>query len=260
MILTAAAIVMILVTMTYSNNLLNTRMAENEFSTNQQFMRTIGLQIDDLAWTIGRTQTVTYSGKYGYIQFQESALNYTFQVHSASGWENLTVAGETGIIMYNIPVSSYSRYNNYFELILNNGSFVQDGSLAPVSQVFCIEKLPMTNGSNTRVVAVPTIRMLNSTIIGVENAKYYKFYLPTLETGSSNYGSQSLSLTGSGITKITRSGIDQVRVNVTFPKDAWGFDNSFFNFNSTTITIPLDTGSSVEFYIGKVLVAVGAGG
>ncbi len=258
MIITASVIVLILVAMNYSNGLLSTRMAENEFSTNKQYMRTVGLQIDDVAWTVGRTQEVTYASKFGYIQFQESAVEYTFQVHSTSGWQPLAAPGETGIIMYNVPADTYSNGNNYFESILSDGSFVQSGSLAPVSRVFCVEKLSMTNGSCTRVVVVPTIRMLNSTIIG-ETANTYKFYLPVLETGSSHNGPKSLSLTGNGITKTSISGCDQLRVDVSFPKAAWGFDNSFFHFNCTTLTVPLGADSSVEFYVGKISASVGVG-
>jgi hypothetical protein len=76
--------------------------------------------------------------------------------------------------------------------------------------------------------------------------------------------SQSLTLTGDGITKITRSGVDQIRINVSFLKaTSAGFDSSFFNFKSTTITFnsastpKLTPGSVVEFYVGKVVVTIG---
>ena len=122
-ILTAAGIVMILVAMSYANNILNAKMAQNEFSTNKQFMQTTGQQIDDIAWTVGRTQTISYSSKYGNVKFQEVALNYTFRVsHTSSGWENFTVSGQTGIILYNMPVSSYSLGNNYFERLPTNAN------------------------------------------------------------------------------------------------------------------------------------------
>ena len=55
-IITAAVIVMILVAMSYAENILSMKIAENEFSTNQQFMRTTGQQIDDIAW-INRSHT-----------------------------------------------------------------------------------------------------------------------------------------------------------------------------------------------------------
>jgi hypothetical protein len=263
MILTAATIVMLLVTMTYSFTLLNEHVAENEFAANKQYMRTVGLQIDDIAWAVGRTQEITYSNRFGFIQFQEDTLKYTFEAHSpTAGWTTLLVPGETGIIMYSVRVDLYSPGNGYFETVLNDGSFIQNGSLVPVSQVFCIEKLPMANGSYTRVVAAPTIRMLKSTIPGDTDANSYKFYLPSLVAATANCSPQSLSLAGNGITKFRAGGseYDMLRINVTFPKASWGFDNSFFNFESTTTTIQLDNARSLEFYVGKVSAAVGAGG
>jgi hypothetical protein len=265
---TAAVVVMILVAMGFANTFLDARMAENEFSTNKQFMLTTGLQIDDIAWTIGRTQTVRYSSKYGNMKFQSLAVNYTFEVDTGSGWTFL-FSTATGMILFNIPVSTYSISNNYFERIspASNGSFLQQGPSAPVSHVFCIEKLPMSEGNYTRIVAVPSIRMLNSTIEGPQSptvTNYFKFYLPTLvPAGSNPYRSQSITMTGNDITKIVRSGVNQVRITVTFPNTGSGFDPGFFNFDSTTITlnnstVPRITANSVvEFYIGKIIVTLG---
>jgi hypothetical protein len=266
-ILTAAVIVMILVAMTFANNFLNARMAENEFSTNKQFMLTTGLQIDDIAWTIGRTQTVRYSSKFGNMKFESVALNYTFEVDMGAGWVPV-FSNVTGMILFNIPVSTYSITNNYFERIspVSNGSFLQQGPSAPVSHVFCVEKLPMLEGNYTRIVAVPSIRMLNSTIEGPQSptsTNYFKFYLPVLEPGTHLYKSQSITMTGDDITKIVRNGVNQVRITVTFPNTGLGFDSSFFNFDSTTIilnnsTVPEITANSVvEFYVGKIIVTLG---
>jgi hypothetical protein len=259
-ILTAAVIVMILVAMGFANNFLDARMAENEFSTNKQFMLTTGLQIDDIAWTIGRTQTVRYSSKYGNIKVQSLAVNYTFEVYDGS-WETL-FSNATGMIMFNIPVSIYSVSNNYFERIMpsSNGSFLQVGSSAPVTQVFCIEKLPMDEGNYTRIAVVPSIRMLNSTIAGPggpTSTNYYKFYLPVLLQGTHLYRSQSITMTGNEITKIVKSDVNQVRINVTFPKTSLGFDAGFFNFDHLSETVILPVGSVAEFYIGKVVVTLG---
>jgi len=251
---------MILVAMTFANTFLYARMAENEFSTNKQFMLTTGLQIDDIAWTIGRTQTVRYSSKYGNMKFQSPAVNYTFEINTGSGWEFL-FSSATGMILFNIPVSTYSITNNYFERIMpsSNGSFLQQGSSAPVSQVFCVEKLPMNDGNYTRIVVIPSIRMLNSTIAGPQGptaTNYTKFYLPTLESGNHLYRSQSITMTGRDITKVVRSGVNQVRINVTFPNVGSGFDSDFFKFDHISETITLN-GSVVEFYVGKVIVTQG---
>jgi hypothetical protein len=252
---------MILVAMGFANNFLDARMAENEFSTNKQFMLTTGLQIDDIAWTIGRTQTVRYSSQYGNMKFQSSALTYSFEVYNGTGWETLEDAeGLTGMILYNVPVITYSISNNYFERIIpsSNGSFLQQGASAAVSNVFCVEKLPMNEGNYTRIVAVPSIRMLNSTIEGPEGTptNYFKFYLPVLWTGNHRYNSQSITMTGEDIIKVIRSGVTQVRISVTY-NEGLGFDSDFFQFDHDIETIDLPAGSVVEFYIGKVIVTLG---
>jgi hypothetical protein len=252
---------MILVAMGFANTFLDARMAENEFSTNKQFMLTTGLQIDDIAWIIGRTQTVRYSSQYGNMKFQSSAVTYTFEVYSGTGWETVDVPGLTGMILYNVPVSTYSISNNYFERVMpsSNGSFLQEGSSAPVSHVFCVEKLPMNEGNYTRIVVVPSIRMLNSTIDDPSGTptSYTKFYLPVLWTGTHLYKSQSITLTGTDIIKVVRSGASQVRINVTY-NDGLGFSADFFQFDhpdSEIVDLPAD--SVVEFYVGKVIVALG---
>lgn len=260
-ILTAAVVVMILVAMTYANTFLDSRMAENEYSTNKQFMVTTGLQIDDIAWTIGRTQTVRYSSQHGNIKFQSSAVNYNFEIyrHEGGAWETL-FSNLTGMILFNIPVSMYSLGNNYFERLLpsSNGSFVQQGSSVPVSHVFCVEKLPMQEGNHTRIVVIPSIRMLNSAIAGPQGTtNYTKFYLPTLEQGNHGYKSQSLTMTGNDIAKLVKSGVDQVRITVTFPNADLGFDADFYQFDHVSETVTLLPNSVVEFYIGEVIVTLG---
>jgi len=262
MIITGAVISMILVTVVYSNNFLNARLAENEFSSIKQFLSTTGLQIDDIAWTIGRTQTVHYSSRFGNMAFQNETLNYTFEARVGSNWKTLATV-ETGIIMFNVPASTFSMGNNYFDRISPslNGAFLQRGSTAPVAHVFALEKLPMAEGNYTRIVVAPTIRMLNSTIAGPQQGatRYYKFYLPTLETGNHLYRSQSISMTGSEITKISESGVNEVKISVTFPNgdEFTGFNSDFFRFDNDSEEVTLPGNSVVELYIGSVIVTLG---
>ena len=255
---------MILVAMTYANNILDLKVAENEFSTNKQFMQTAGQQLDDIAWTPGRTQTVSFSSKFGIVKFQEIALNYTFRIQYHNGtWKDLTMSGPTGIILYNMPVSHYSIGNDtFFRLPLSaNSSFLLPDSTAPISQVLCKEK-PRSEGSFATIALVPTMRMLTSTIM---TQNYFKFYLPSLENGTNLYRSQSITMTGNGTSKLTLSDVDQVTISVSFPTDssALGFDPSFFNFMSTSITLNdsstprIPNNSIIEFYVGKVVVAIG---
>jgi hypothetical protein len=265
-ILTTAVIVLILVAMSFAGNTMNQKIAENEFSSSQSFMHTTGEQMDDIAWTIGRTQTITYSTRFGNIKMEDAALTYTFRVHTSAGWETLTLDGSTGILLYNMPVDSYQKGNGFFERVplYANNSFLLSGASAPVGQVFCTQKLSMADGGYLQSVLAPTMRVLNSTIVGAQNSNYFKFYLPNLINGTSPYLTQSLTLTGEGISKITRSGVDQVTLTVGYPKADEGFDASFFNFESSSIlldgasTPKLGANSIVEFYVGKVQVSIGA--
>ncbi len=269
-ILTAATVVMILVATSYANDYLNKQMAGNEFNANKQFLLTTGLQIDDIAWTVGRTQTVRYTTTYGAMQYQSLALNYTFEVFDGSVWK-LISANATGMILYNMPINDYNLGNNYYEAVsVDDGSYVQEGASAPVAEVFCVEKLPMPDGNFSRVAVVPSIRYLTSAITGSGNATttYYKFYLPILVKANSNpYLSEAVSLTGLDIEKIITSGISKVRVNVTYPNGAPQttnkFDSDFFqlgdsaDFYHNSKTIDLSSNSVLELYIGKVAVAMG---
>lgn len=257
-ILTSAIVVMLLVTIVFANNFLNSRMAENEFSTMKQFMQTVGLQIDDVSWTVGRTQTMRYASKFGTINFESLALNYTVYVNNGTTYvclANYTV----GILLFNMQINKYSLGNNYYERIFpsSNSSFLQKGASAPVSYVYVIEKLPMNDGNYIRVVVAPSIRMLNSTIsAGGETKNYFKFYLPVLQPGLSPRLSQSVTLSGSSVS-IKTGTCNAVKISVAFSKASLGFGADFFKFANLEEIVDVPDGSVVEFFAGEVIVALG---
>jgi hypothetical protein len=254
-VLTSAVVVLLLVTVTFANNFLDARMAENEFSATKQFMQTVGLQIDDVAWTIGRTQTIRYASRFGQVNFESLALNYAVYVNDV-----YLVNYSTGILLYNMPISRYSVSNNYSERIFpsSDSSFLQVGTSAPVSHVYVIEKLPMNDGNFIRVVVAPSIRMLNSTIsTGGEAKDYFRFYLPVLSSGSHPRHSQSVTLAGNTVSAETEGGVNKIKIHVSFLKDSLGFDEDFFNFESVDKEVDVPDGSIIEFYTGEVIVSLG---
>jgi hypothetical protein len=261
-VITGTTVALVLVAIVFTNTYLNGRLAENEFSTSKEFMLTTGLQVDDVAWTIGRTQTVRYSSRYGNVKFEPSVLRYSFEVYNGSAWEQFNYT--TGIVLFNMPTGMITYGNAYFERIYpSNGSFLQQNASAPITHVFVVENVSMPEGDFTRVVVAPSIRMLNSTIGGASPKNYFKFYLPSLNNGSSPHFSQSITLTGNDIIKVTRSNVMQVRITVTFPDASQGFTQDFFNFEKQVITLNstssprLPPNSVVEFYVGKVIVSLG---
>jgi len=260
-IMTAALIVLVLIAANFANNELTLQMAEGEFSSSKNFMQSTGTQIDNVAWTIGRTETVDFTAKYGQVAFAPQVLTYTFKILGHNGVVLNTYTFTTGMILYNMPAGTYSVGNNYFSRIIptDSSSFLQSGVSSPVYQVFAVENIP-AYGSYARIVTVPSVRYLTS-MINSEN--YYEFYLPSLVSGSSPYLSQSLTLTGNGLNMATPSGaITQVQITASaiqspLPLGFTSFSTSFFNFTSTTATVNINAGSLVEIYNGQVTVSIG---
>jgi hypothetical protein len=120
--------------------------------------------------------------------------------------------------------------------------------------VFAVEKLPMADGSYTRVVVAPSIRSLASTI---GETSYVKFFLPSLNEGTNKFLSQSITLTGNDVSKAVERDVDSVRINVTFPYAFQGYDSTFFNFEHTSEIVDVPVDSVVEFYVGRVIVSLG---
>jgi hypothetical protein len=257
--LTSAIVVLLLVTIVFANNFLNARLAENEFSAMEQFMQTVGLQIDDVAWIIGRTQTIRYASKFGQVSFENGTLVYSVYVNK-TGQGYVHVANySVGILLFNMPISKYSLGNNYYESIFpSDRSFIQKGTSAPVSHVYATEQLPMPDGSFIRVVVAPIIRMLNSTIsMSGATTNYFKFYLPILTNGTSPHNSQSVTLTGKNVLVKTEGSVNAVRICISFPRIGEGFGSDFFNFDSQEKVISFSKPSIIEFYTSEVSVSLG---
>jgi hypothetical protein len=194
-------------------------------------MQSIGLQIDDVAWTTGRTETIRYATQYGDIEFEPSALNYTVTVNG------VPKQYETGILMFNIPTSRYTINNAYWERIYPNPdeSLTLTGTSAPVARIFAIEKTPMPDGKYIRVVVAPAIRVLHSNITTGPSANptithYIRMYLPILSAGESPRLSQSITLTGDSMVAYPLNNVETLNVTVSFPHADSGFNQTFFNF------------------------------
>jgi len=259
-ILTGAVIVMLVVTLVFANTYLQSKMAESDFYSAKQFMQTVALQVDDVAWTLGRTETIRYSSKYGDVTVLPSCLNYTIQFQNGTGWYFLP-SYLVGIILFNVPISQYTLFNGYYELIspYSDNTLTLKGTSAPVTRVFAIEKLPMGDGSFTRIVVAPSIRLVNSTI---SETLYVKMYLPVIELTSSPKLAQSITMTGNSLSAKIMNNVKSIKVTVNFPTatSQWGFDSSFFHFPSRNETINISGFDDVvlEVYTSEVTTAVGA--
>jgi len=266
-VLTGTIIALLSVALVFVNNRLWSSVAESEFNSSKQYMQTIGLTTDDVAWTAGRRETVRYSSSYGSVTFLPNALNYTVNVKKVgSGSYQYFASYTVGILQFNMPVSKYSLTDGYYEQIFPQATsnLLLSGTSAPVSRVFVVEKLtpPMADGSYTRVVVAPAVRTLSSNITTSGSVYYLKLYLPVLVAGSVQGSAQSVTMTGISVETRTLSQISSVRVTVDFPSSTrtMGFDNSFFHFPALSQTIDIPGGYSdavLELYAGRVETALG---
>ncbi len=257
-ILTGAAVVLILVAMNFAINLRDSKIAENEFASVRQFMQTAAIQIDDIAWVPWRTQTFRYSRSYGSMSFMPNMLNFTIYFRNASGEYRLG-SYVSGVLAFNMPISRYNVYDGYFELIYpTDGSlvdcFVFSGANAPVARVYGVEKL--STGSFVRLVLNPCIRIVEANVSG---KKQFKLYLPILYESSSRGSNPTVTFTSTQISSNVRDAT-KIRVVVT-TSPAYGA--SFFMKSpqgpNTIIDKEIDFGgsSTVVFYLSRVEVAVG---
>lgn len=257
-IMTGAMVAILSVALVFANNLLWSKVAEGDFDSSRQLMYSVGLQIDDVAWTVGRTETIRYASQYGDIEFESSVLTYTVTVNG------VPEQYETGILMFNLPTSRYSISDDYWERIFPDPdeSLTLTGTSAPVARVFAIERTPMPDGKYIRVVAAPSIRVLFSSINSSTNTYYVRMYLPVLSAGESPRLSQSITLTGESVNAYTTNGISSISVTVDFPRADADFDSAFFNFpdddfpyddNSEELDIPPIVTYPAEGYHDVVL-------
>jgi len=231
-IMTGAIVAILSVTLIFANNLLWSRVAEGDFDSSKQLMHTAGLQIDDVAWTVGRTETIRYSSQYGEVVLEPSVLTYTVSV--VADGVPYEFPNVTGALMFNLPTSRYTVTNGYWQRIFpsQNESLTLKGTSAPVARVFAVERMPMSDGSYIRVVVAPSVRVLYSSINSSENTYYIRMYLPVLTAGEAPRLSQSITLTGESFAANTISNVESISVTVGFPRGASpeNFDSDFFNF------------------------------
>lgn len=192
------------------------------------------------------------------MSYMPNMLNFTIYFRNASG-EYCLGSYVSGILAYSMPISRYSVYDGYFELIYPTDNslvdcFIFNGATAPVARVYVIEKL--STGSFVRIVLNPCIRVVEANVSG---RKQYKLYLPILYESSSRGNSPTVSFTSKQVSSSVRDATKIRVVVTTTPVFGAGFFVKSPHGPNTIINKEIDLGgsSTVVLYLGKVEVAVG---
>jgi len=245
------------------NNLIRGE-AENNFVFAKVFMKTVGLQVDDVAWRTGQMDTIQYSSRDGEMFLREGILKYTVTA-TFKDKPGETFNYKVNGLFFNIPISKYSLDNNYFAEILpgDMSTLILSRSTDPVARVFVVQKNPIYDeGDYIRIGVVPVIRatsynITTTTILGTPPTKYCKLLLANLTTGPSTPSApQYVTLLGTGITAKVLKGVETLTVTISYPKSALGYNDQFFRFplpETQTLNFGTD-GAEVEIYVSTVEV------
>ena len=267
-IMTGAMIAILSVALGFANSFLSARVAEGDYTSSKQLMQSVGLQIDDVAWTAGRTETISYATQYGDVELEPDVLTYTVTVENAEG--SHVFQNTTSALMFNIPTYEFSISDDYWVQLYpeQDTSLTLTGTSAPIARVFEVEQVPMPDGDYVRVVVAPSIRILYSSINSSTNTRYVRMYLPVLSAGESPRLYQSMTLIGESVEAYTLNTVESISVTVDFPKGVSdGFDSDFFNFPAVSqaidvpsiVTYPAEGYHNVvlELYLSEVSVGFG---
>jgi hypothetical protein len=259
-IMTGVMVAILSVALMFANNFLWARVAEGDYTSSKQFMNSVGLQIDDVAWTAGRTETILYSSQYGGVELEPDVLIYTISV--VADGNNYEFTNSTGALMFNLPTYRYSISDDFWARISPNQdeSLTLKGTSAPIARVFEVEKVPMSDGDYIRVVTAPGIRVLFSSINSTTNTYYVRMYVPVLSAGESPRLSQSITLIGESVKANTLNDVTSITVSVDFPSGE--FNSAFFNFPENSEIFDFSSLSGYndvvfELYLSEVSVGFG---
>jgi len=264
-IMTGAMIAILSVALGFANGFLWARVAESDYASSQQLMQSVGLQIDDVAWTAGRTETITYATQYGDVELESGVITYNVSV-VADGVKHDFI-NATGALMFNMPTYQYSISDDYWVQLYpdpaQDTALTLTGSSAPIARIFEVEEVPMNDGDYIRVVAAPAVRVLYSSIeSSTSKVRYVRMYLPILTAGESPRLYQSITLKGESVTAKTLNGVESINVTVSFDEGS-DFNSDFFNFPDTNWNFDYSYYASgydnvvLELYLSEVSVGFG---
>jgi len=252
-LLMAVTLLTVSLALNWVNATLTRRNGEADFESAKIFMKTIGLQIDDVAWTQGRVDTVRFSSEFGLLQYVPDALQYDITYKDSTDGEVGTSTFKSSIFMFNMPTIKYSLSEGYYELLLpsTEPALVDSGVSAPVMKVFARQLYEAGDSDFIRVAAVPMIRMREHTVtVDTSTKSFVSLYIPQLD-GKATASKGMIVLSGKTINPDTFLNVKKITVTVTFPDPNYD-SNFFYNFPSGPQDFILTNDSTVQVFEGVV--------
>jgi len=251
-LLMAVTLLTVSLALNWVNATLTRKNGEADFESAMIFMKTVGLQVDDVAWTQGRVDTVRFSSEFGLLQYVPDALRYDITYSDSANVVVGTSTFTSSIFMFNMPTIKYYLSEGYYELLLpsTEPALVDSGVSAPVMKVFARQLYQAGNSDFIRVAAVPMIRMREHTVtVGSSTKSFVSLYLPKLD-GKATASKSMIVLSGKEIKPETFLNVKKITVTVTCLNP--NYSSNFFHFQSASQEITLTNPSTVQTFEGVV--------
>lgn len=117
-IITAATVVLVLVSGSYALQVLQRQQAASEFDTVQKSILAFDDAVRDIAWDRGGSRTVRFTTNYGNMRLMSS--NKSFEISA----EGFSYSFATAVVKYYMPSWYFTLGNGYSSYILGNESTV----------------------------------------------------------------------------------------------------------------------------------------
>ncbi len=139
-IITAATIVMVLVSSTYAYSALRRQQASSEFDAIQKSFQTFDDTVRDVAWNRASARNTHFTADYGFI---ESAGPYNLSITAnipGVPTVDFTPDVQTAILRYNLSTTYLTFGNNYQNYVVGDNRQIVDTPTDPVGQLVVTQK------------------------------------------------------------------------------------------------------------------------
>ncbi len=119
-VITAATVVLVLVSGNYALQVLERQRGSNEFDTVQKSLLTFDDALRDIAFDRGGSRSVRFTTNYGYLELLPNSESLTVSAAEFPLLNFSTV--KMGVVKYNIPTSYVTFGNGYSRYVLGNSS------------------------------------------------------------------------------------------------------------------------------------------
>ncbi len=138
-IITAATIVMVLVSSTYAYSALQRQQASSEFDAMQKSFQTFDDTVRDVAWNRASARTTHFTADYGFLEFVGP---YNLSINAQVGSQNIafTPDVQTSVVRYNLSTSYLTFGNNYQNYLIGDSRAILDEPTQPAGQLVVAQK------------------------------------------------------------------------------------------------------------------------